>query len=198
MLEVKSLSYGIMGKQPVVENLSFTLNRGEILQVKGPNGSGKSLLAKAILKRAHVFSGEINNSFTKTRYLSQMQNKSAHLPYSLADVAFDREKKDFSSKLAEVGLLEERHLSLAWNQASGGERQRALLTKFFSDSGELFILDEPMNHLDQRSRNIVREHIKKLLGIKPEIAFLLITHELDDLIETKKMKTIFLSEKERL
>jgi len=173
MLFVKNLSYGPVDNPLLHSNLSFELKPGEVLHIKGSNGAGKSLLAKTILGISPLHSGSIENSFTNTRYLSQMQNRATHLPYSLFDVLCLGEKY---SSWQKIGLLEEKHLSFSWNKASGGERQRTLLTRFFLQKGELLILDEPFNHLDNLSREKVCTLLKNILEKSPTSAILLISH----------------------
>lgn len=167
MLAVKNLSYGPPHSALLQENLNFSLSAGEVLHLTGENGSGKSLLARVILGLSQKWAGEVKLS-ASFRYLTQMHNKTAHLPYSLQDVMGENSLK----------LLPEDRSNLGWNKASGGERQRALLTYFFSQPGDLLVLDEPFNHLDAKSRLIVQEKIREELK-NPKQAVLLISHDDD-------------------
>lgn len=167
-LEAKNLACGAGGRRP--RDLNFSLAAGEAIHLRGANGSGKSLLLKTLLGLRKMERGEVVNTFTHTRYLTQMQNRSAHLPFSLAEITGDSWKK--------CGLLEERHLGLAWNRASGGERQRALLSRFFSQPGELLVLDEPFNHLDTAAREKTRALLRETLA-NPTYAVLLVSHDDD-------------------
>lgn len=187
MLKVENLTYGPPQSPPLQEGLNFSVLPGEILHIAGDNGTGKSLLTRAILGLYPVNSGEIKNSFATTRYLPQMQNRATHLPYSLADIIGDSKK--------ELGLLDKNRMLLPWNKASGGERQRALLNRFFLQSGELMVLDEPFNHLDAESRERVRQLLAEEMKAHPTYGTILISHENDprSWLEGLSVKTLELA-----
>jgi ABC-type Mn2+/Zn2+ transport system ATPase subunit len=163
-IELKNITYGF--QQSLTKPISFCLLAGNALHIRGPNGVGKSLLLKTIMGEHRFLSGELKNEFHRIAYLPQAQNRAAHLPFSLAEVA----------NCANTKLLPEK-LGNAWNTASGGERQRALLARCFSKTAELYILDEPFNHLDQSARKLVKETI---LTLPKEAAILLVSHEEDE------------------
>ncbi len=168
MLRAENLAYGPPGLPALVRQLSLALRGGEVLHIEGTNGSGKSLLARTLLGLHPASAGAIENTFSGFRYLPQMQNKASHLPFSLRDVIGPQQEL--------FGLLSPRHLALAWNQASGGERQRALLAQFFSTSEPLLVLDEPWNHLDKNAKGQVKKLLRQLLA-DPRRAVVLISHE---------------------
>lgn len=175
MLKADGLTYGPPGLPPLHRGLSFALNAGELLHVVGANGTGKSLLVRTLLGASDAAEGQVTIGFSGVRYLPQMQNRAAHLPYALGDVlGFEGQN---SLAWANVGLLRAGQFSLAWNKASGGERQRTLLTRFFLQSGDLLILDEPFNHLDVESRDKVRLLLRDSLKSNPSAGALLISHD---------------------
>jgi ABC-type Mn2+/Zn2+ transport system ATPase subunit len=175
MLSVRNLTYGPPGLPPIHRGLSFSLGRGELLHVVGPNGSGKSLLLRALLGLAKAHGGEVSHAYRDLRYLPQLQNRAAHLPYSLKDVLHLDGLS--ASTRDRIGLLEESRLPLSWNRASGGERQRTLLTRFFLQTGQLLVLDEPFNHLDARARERVRSLIRAAIEEDPARGALLVSHD---------------------
>ena len=170
ILSAENLSYGAGGRQ-LASGLNFSLDSGEVLHITGANGAGKSQLARVILGLHAKTSGHIRfapDAFPY-RYLPQTQNRSSHLPYSLGEVlAFGG-----SPNL----LVEENRLSLSWNKASGGERQRVLLSRFFSQPGNLLVLDEPFNHLDAAAKQKVRTLLRETMRIQARAAALLISHD---------------------
>jgi zinc transport system ATP-binding protein len=177
MLRVENLTYGPPSQPPVQEGLTFSLAPGELLHVVGPNGAGKSLLAKVLLGLLAPQSGRIKNTFAGLRYLPQMQNRTTHLPFSLGDVLSPEHPK--AEEWAEVGLLDAGKFTHAWNNSSGGERQRTLLTRLFLQSGELLIVDEPFNHLDSASKAKVQFLLCKSIQANPDSSIVLISHEDD-------------------
>jgi ABC-type Mn2+/Zn2+ transport system ATPase subunit len=177
MLRVENLSYGPPSLPPLQERLSFSLRPGELLHVVGPNGAGKSLLARVLLGLLPIRAGSVENAFTGIRYLPQMQNKAAHLPFSLGDVL--RPEHPRAEDWAAIGLLESGKFALSWNKASGGERQRTLLTRLFLQPGNLLIVDEPFNHLDSGSKTKVQALLRRTIQEQPNTSILLVSHDDD-------------------
>lgn len=168
ILKAENLFYGAGGRE-LGRGLGFSLAPGEVLHLTGENGSGKSQLMKALLGYAPIDSGSVHLNCKGFRYLPQAQNRSSHLPYSLGEVlAFSG-----ASNL----LIEQSRLGLSWNKASGGERQRVLLSRFFSQTGELLLLDEPFNHLDSSAKEKVRNLLRETLESDPRAAAILISHD---------------------
>lgn len=166
MLEARALTYGV-GGSALQRELTFSLAPGQVLHVRGPNGSGKSLLLRVIQGLHAPFSGELHSSFPHSTYLPQMQSRFAHLPFTLEEVLG-------TSPIA--GLLPQSSLGRAWNTASGGERQRVLLARFFAQAQGLLLLDEPFNHLDQSSRRMVQELLRACMR-EPGRAAILVSHD---------------------
>jgi ABC-type Mn2+/Zn2+ transport system ATPase subunit len=170
ILSAENLSFGAGGRE-LAAGLNFSLHSGEVLHVSGANGAGKSQLLRVILGLHGRISGEIRfapDAFPY-RYLPQTQNRASHLPYSLGEVL------EFSAS-ANL-LIEESRLALSWNKASGGERQRVLLSRFFSQPGNLLLLDEPFNHLDTAAKEKVRALLRETLKSQPRAAAILVSHD---------------------
>lgn len=166
MLQAEALTYGI-GSSALQTGLTFSLAPGQVLHVRGPNGAGKSLLLRVVQGLHAPFSGQLRSSFPRSTYLPQMQSRFAHLPFTLEEVL---------GGSATAGLLPQGSLDRAWNTASGGERQRVLLARFFARAQGLLLLDEPFNHLDQPSRRLVQEHLRACLR-EPGRAAILVSHD---------------------
>jgi ABC-type cobalamin/Fe3+-siderophores transport system ATPase subunit len=93
-------------------------------------------------------------------FLSQLHNREFHIPIRLSDVlSFGLKGPLDLARLDALGLLGRAALDLSWNSASGGERQKALITRVLLGEHDLLILDEPMNHLDLETRS----HLWKIL-----------------------------------
>lgn len=166
LLSVHDLAYGIAGRT-LARGLRFELHAGNLLHVSGPNGSGKSTLIKVLQGNHPKRSGRIRIRVArdKIEVLPQLQNLHFHFPVTLRDVLEIALPFRFDEEQAmSFGLLEKRHLALAWNTASGGERKRTLLTRALLRSPNLIFLDEPLNHLDEGSSALVVRAMKKFLG----------------------------------
>ena len=180
LIEAKDLRYGTPEGKILAEKLGFKVEPGDLLLVGGPNGSGKSTLLRVLLGHDRYLGGTlaIGPRPREIAVLPQLQNNEFHLPLTLRDVLEIALKRRVTAEEAvAVGLLDEHHLDLAWNTASGGERKRTLLTRLLMQSPKLLILDEPMNHLDNLSRKKVLGAVLRFLEGAPTRGVIMVSHE---------------------
>lgn len=164
LLELKGVNVSDPNGRILTEDLNGQLSEKEVLLIKGKNGSGKTTLLRTILGMWPFFSGtiELRPDATEVDYLPQIHAPEVHLPLSLFDllsISLPSLKVDKESVLSHH-LLEEKHLSLSWNTASGGEKKRTLLTQIFMKEPKVLFLDEPFNHLDAESHQIIGQSLK--------------------------------------
>jgi ABC-type Mn2+/Zn2+ transport system ATPase subunit len=164
MIQAQNLSYGHAANPQIQKNLSFSLELNSCLVIEGENGAGKSLLGR-VLANIYPYKGNLENSFSHTKYMPQILNPRIHLPFSLAEVSGEKNY-----------LLNSKQRNLAWNNASGGEKQRALIDRTFQEDADLFILDEPLNHIDQETKRALKNFLNKYFSEK-KASLVLITHE---------------------
>lgn len=144
----------------LINHLSFVVKRGGMVVISGPNGSGKSTLLRVILGEIKPKAGNSYVHAASVSYLSQIHNRAFHIPLLLSDILkFSQPGAINRNLVTEIGLLNDQEMNLAWNTASGGERQKALVTQALLKKADLLVLDEPMNHLD----TITRERLIKYL-----------------------------------
>lgn len=160
------------------KGLDLTVLRGDRVAIVGPNGCGKSTLVKIMLGLLEPTWGEVKTGTrVKTAYFDQMReldpdesviynisggkefikinNRSMHVATYLANFLFSRERAR-----APVRTL------------SGGESNRLLLARLFSQSANLLVLDEPTNDLDVETLELLEELLAQFKG-----TVLLITHD---------------------
>jgi ATPase subunit of ABC transporter with duplicated ATPase domains len=173
--------------------LSFQLNLGEMLTITGPNGIGKSTLLRLLLGETRAAAGSIQWQLPPERlgFLSQLHNQEFHINLTLADIlGFAGPLQADLIGIRSHGLLSPQQLNLAWNTASGGERQKTLLTRVFLRDPAILILDEPMNHLDAGSREQLRSALRRFID-DGQHAVIMVGHESSlDLTEWSPHQTI--------
>ncbi|MCR5639798.1 MAG: ABC transporter ATP-binding protein [Lachnospiraceae bacterium] len=171
LLEVADLAAGY-GKKKIIEGVSFSVERGEILAVVGPNGVGKSTLLKTIAGFLPPLHGSITIDGRSTKAMKDEEHAklvsvvTTERPkgewLSVRDVvAAGRypytgplgilSEEDWQQVDAAMELMEICNLATSYfGQLSDGQRQRVMLAKSIAQEPKLLILDEPTSFLDIR------------------------------------------------
>ena len=160
-----------------LENLSFSLNAGEIVGLLGPNGAGKTTAIHILLGLLAPTSGQVSvfglSPIKERHAISQRLNFSSayvHLPTNLKvsenlDI-FSKiyNVKDARRKIASLmELFEITHLKNRLSGAlSSGEKTRLNLAKCLLNDPELLLLDEPTASLDPEMADTVRKTLRKI------------------------------------
>jgi len=178
LIEVQKLTVRVNG-QPILSNVDFSINAGEIVTVVGPNGSGKSTLLKALVGAVRPQSGKIKRQpGLRIGYVPQKLHIDPTLPLTVG--RFLNLPKHVSTQKARDAMAEAGAENL-WDRQmanlSGGQFQRVLLARALLNDPHLLILDEATQGLDQPGsaafyRQI--EQVRQDLGC----AVLMVSHEL--------------------
>lgn len=149
----------------VIDNLSFSINKGDYICVLGDNGSGKTTLIKGILGLLKIKSGEINFNIRKNcvGYLPQQTQIQQDFPACVNEIVmsgliskkglrpfFLKKEKEIAEKnMGRLGIshLRKKHFS----ELSGGQQQRVLIARALCAGEEILFLDEPVNTLDNET-----------------------------------------------
>ena len=186
-----------------VDDVTFSLNKGDVLVIAGESGSGKSTIAKLILLAINPDSGKIifdgqqiknePKSLKNIRMQCQMIYQDPYdsinprmkvgdivsEPLQIHNVGNDLErKKMIIDALKEVKLEPvEEILSKYPHMLSGGQRQRVVIARALVLRPKIIIADEPVSMLDVSIRAEILELLKEIQK-KNNISFIYITHDL--------------------
>ena len=173
-IEVTALSKSY-GTQKALDNISFSVQKGEIVGFLGPNGAGKSTLMKILTTYINADSGAaVVNGFDVSRDENSVQKSVGYLPehnplyldlYVKEYLAFNADVyKVAKSRIQEVieltGLTPESHKKIG--QLSKGYRQRVGLANALLHNPDVLILDEPTTGLDPNQLVEIRQLIKNV------------------------------------
>lgn len=167
------------GNLPVLNNVSLSIDRGEIVTIIGPNGSGKSTLVRALIGLQPVSSGRVERApGLRIGYVPQRLKIEAGLPMTVR--RFLSLPHRVTDEAAEAALLRTgvpgigaRQLS----QLSGGQFQRALLARALLAKPDLLIMDEPTQGLDQPGIAAFY-HLIEEFRRETGVAVLMVSHDL--------------------
>lgn len=184
-IEVSHISKSY-GTQKALNDVTFSIKKGEIVGFLGPNGAGKSTLMKILTTFLRASEGAAAvNGFSVNDEISRVQRSIGYLPEHnpLYLDMYVREYLSFNAAIYKVpessidhviqvtGLSDESHKKIA--HLSKGYRQRVGLANALLHDPEVLILDEPTTGLDPNQLIEIRELIKK---IGQEKTVLLSTH----------------------
>lgn len=204
ILKVQNISYAVENKKnrdaysntDIIKNISFELERGEILGLTGQSGSGKTTLAKILAGVYKPSSGKIETYFSKDwsknlpkpiQILFQNDGELINPYRKVNDIlteAFELKlgrKNNFSDKV--ISLIDKFQLPQTikdhkGSQLSGGEQQRIALARIYIIEPEILILDEPFSSQDVEAQLNIVNIIKK---IKEELnlTVICVSHDLN-------------------
>ena len=169
LFEAKNISFSYDGER-IFEDISFSIERGDVLCILGPNGTGKTTLIKCLNGLHDVDSGEILVNGKNIRKLS-FSEISKHIgyipqshvpsfPFTVMDVVImgrapylnltdSPKEKDIQIALNSLKTLGIENLKdKEYTNLSGGERQLVFLARVLCQQPDILILDEPTSHLD--------------------------------------------------
>ena len=186
------------GRLHVLQNISLTIGKGEVVVVIGPSGSGKSTLCRAINRLETIDSGEIfiegqplpqegkplAEMRSRIGMVFQSFNLFAHrtildnvmmAPMDVKGISKAEARKEAMRLLERVGVADQAKKVPA--QLSGGQQQRAAIARALAMHPEVMLFDEPTSALDP-------EMIGEVLSVMTELAregmtMLVVTHEMN-------------------
>ena len=175
IISVRNLTYSFNDLENVLEDVSFSINKGDLVAIIGSNGTGKSTLVKIIsgLLRAKKSSVKVNG---KLAYIPQNFNQDFNFPAKVKEI-LDLECCDCSLRtdvLKSLGIsnFENRQ----FKNLSGGQAQRVIIALSLLSNPDILILDEPTVGVDTKTQEDFYKLLKKLNKEK-NLTILFITHD---------------------
>lgn len=174
-IEVENISK-VYGEQKALDNISFSVNKGEIVGFLGPNGAGKSTLMKILTTYINASEGSAKvNSFDVSEDKQQVQTSVGYLPehnplyldmyvreyLTFNAHVYNTDKMRVNDVIELTGLTPEAHKKIG--QLSKGYRQRVGLANALLHQPDVLILDEPTTGLDPNQLVDIR-HLIKTVG----------------------------------
>lgn len=195
LIRVNEMTFGY-GQSSILEDINFSIQRGEITVIIGPNGSGKSTLMKLIMGQYRPQRGSIQFADSLTidqiGYVSQAASHQVQkgFPATVKEVVasgiigklglFRRIKKEdwlqVEQALEQVDLLALKDRNI--ERLSGGQRQRVFIARALVSKPQLLLLDEPTVGVDVEAKKKFYQLLTRL-NQQEGITILLVTHDLE-------------------
>lgn len=198
VIEVDNLTFAYAG-DPVLQNVSFTVQTGDFLALIGSNGTGKSTLLRLLLGELTPQQGAVRilgqevdrmHSWSKIGYVPQnAAAETAGFPASVREVVsanlyakagfLRRVKKELrplvTQALDRVGMKEKENELIG--SLSGGQQQRVMLARVLVGEPECMLLDEPTTGVDASSSLALYELLARL-NRETGLTVVLVTHDI--------------------
>jgi len=200
IIEVKNISYSYDGVQNAIDNISFSVNPGEIISIIGPNGSGKSTILKCVSGYLSPHLGEVivqnknikdytAKEIAKAMSLIQqhfaldydftvmqvvLMGRNPHIKRLQSESEEDYHIANDALKKAEIYHLKSRSIT----SLSGGEWQRMILARALCQQSGIMLLDEPITGLDIKHQVNLMSVITKL-SKENKISAVFVLHDLN-------------------
>lgn len=178
--------------QPILENVSFTIQEGEFIAIIGPNGGGKTTLLKLIMGFLKPTTGKISlfgkppkQAREKIGWVPQGFDFDRQFPITVLEVVLGGRLK-YTSWFGSFGSHEKKEALIAlekvqmdhvknraFSDLSLGQAQRVLIARALASAPSLLLLDEPTTNVDRKAE---QEIFSCLESLKGTITILMVTH----------------------
>lgn len=191
-LEVRDICFSYDEKTPVLDHVSFEADGSGILCIAGASGAGKTTLLKIISGLLVEDSGtvyldgeDLKQTVANKRSISYIFQNSFLYPnmtvYQNVMMGIKTAKMPLEEKDARVKTLLQqfrlsRFINLKPKQLSEGQRQRVALAKCMASRDRLYLLDEPMSHMDEKAKAVMTGLLRQLQQEK-QVPFLCVCHD---------------------
>jgi len=199
VIEVKHVSYNYEDKLGALNDVSFSVEKGEYVTLIGHNGSGKSTLAKILCYLLEPLSGEVFLNGVKE------EEKTVHEIRKTVGIVFQNPDNQFIGSTVEDDIafgLENRNIPFEKmktlvheyanrvgmgskinkepSELSGGQKQRVAIAGILALGLKVIIFDEATSMLDPEGVEDIKRLINNMRKEDPELTFISITHDIEE------------------
>lgn len=204
-IEIKDLSFSYDNEKTVLNDISATFKKHELISIVGESGCGKSTLASLLCGTTKGYSGSITiggveikdidektlmNNITAVNFNSYIFAGTVRENMLIADKSASDEKMIEALKMVNLWsfLSEQGGLDTKLNQQgsnfSGGQRQRLAIARALLHNTPIYVFDEVTSNIDAESENDIMAVIHNMAKIKTVI---LISHRLENVVGSDKI-----------
>ena len=182
LLEVKNLKKSF-GDNEVLKNISFDVDKGEVLSIIGPSGSGKSTLLRCATGLEEQDSGDINYDGTFGLVFQNFNLFPHHtVMENIVNAPIKVQKRDKEEVYTQAGELlkkmgVEDKADVYPSSLSGGQQQRVSIARALAMNPDILFFDEPTSALDPELTGEILKVIKDLAS--EERTMVIVTHEMN-------------------
>ncbi|WP_414839042.1 ATP-binding cassette domain-containing protein [Carnobacterium sp. TMP28] len=204
IIELNHVSFKVADKL-ILNDVNFSVDKGEFVTITGPSGSGKSTLLKIIASMLSQTAGtiqykgkkieeydpidyrkEVSYGFQTAVLFGKTVKDNLVFPYEIRQKLFDQDKA--IGYLEKVGL-DETYLTKNINDLSGGEKQRIALIRNVLILPEVLLLDEVTSALDEENKKIIGHFIEEMNQTE-QVTVLWVTHNPSEVAESDRVISI--------
>ncbi|MDI1338080.1 MAG: ATP-binding cassette domain-containing protein [Lacunisphaera sp.] len=193
VIEAEHVNYAWPDGKVVIRDFSTVIQRGEKIGILGPNGAGKTTLIKLLLGQLQPTSGVLKHGTNmEVVYFDQLRaqiddNKTVadNIANGNPTVTIEGHTRNVISYLQDF-LFEPARARTPARVLSGGERNRLLLARLFTQPANVLVLDEPTNDLDAETLDLLEDLLVEFQG-----TLLLVSHDREFLDEVVTSTLVF-------
>lgn len=196
LLEVNGIEFSY-SSVPILENISFSIEKDHVLTLLGPNGVGKTTLLKCLNKVLEPKCGTVMINGTDVHKIS-MKEAAKHMGYvpQRGDVSrmtvfdavllgrrpyieWDASEKDLKLVSRIIDLMGLKEMSLRYvDEISGGEYQLVQIARALAQQPDVILMDEPTSSLDISNQHMIMKAIRKIVQ-RNHMAAVMTIHDLN-------------------